>query len=132
MPDDPSRMRGENPADGEYPLGRPDPERPTRELAGDPLLSPPAEEIPPKARFQFTLAEMFVLTIGVSVFLSLVASVPGGFATAYAAGCLGIGVLLARVVLWLVPSRRAIVYVGWWVTFGMYLLLCLAALVRGR
>ena len=117
------------PTDDEYPVLPPDPERldhkPTREPFDlDELVAAQDKEA---ARFQFSLAELLMLVAVASIALGIL----GCFPPEHAAFLAGAGALVSMVVLAVLRPSRPIVYLGWWVVLGIYLLMCVAALVPG-
>jgi hypothetical protein len=117
------------PADEEYPVLPPDPERVDYKPALEPfdldeLLESKEKEA---ARFQFSLAELLMLV----AVASLVLGVLGCFPPKYAAFLAGLGALVSMLVLAVLKPSRPIIYLGWWVVFGIYLLMCVAALLPG-
>jgi len=113
---------------------------------GYPLApSPPAKEIvpqvapkisynvspynpPPKIPFQYTLADIFTLTTGVAVLMSILKFFP----LHTIAGVSGLGALLSLILLLIWPPERSLLRLGWWVLFGLYLLACIGAIVFKR
>ena len=85
--------------------------------------------------FQFTLAELMLTMVVVSVLCSLAATMqrlmPGAGAEGFA-GLLGIATLAAMVILAVIPSPGRGVQLGWWCMVGLYLLTCVMALLKGR
>jgi hypothetical protein len=115
--------------DDEYPLLPPDPERPDYKPVATPLDLNELLEAKEKeaARFQFSLAELLMLVAGTSLVLGIL----GCFPPEYAAFLAGAGALVSMVVLAVLRPSRPIVYLGWWVILGIYLLMCVMAFVPG-
>ncbi len=130
MFDDRQSTNDPKPLDDEHPVVPPEPERAEyRSLYGpvDPDEFPdikPAEKEP----FQFSLAELLLLTALASILLGIL----GCFPHQYAAGLAGLGALVSMLVLSILKPNRAIIHVGWWVVFGIYLVSCLRAMIAGH
>ncbi len=129
MGEDTGKPNEPQPTDEEYSVLPPDPERLEYKPSVEPfdldeLLEARAAE---EARFQFSLAELLMLV----AVASLVLGILGCFPPKYAAFLAGLGALASLIVLAVLKPSRPIVYLGWWVVFGIYLLMCVAALVTG-
>ena len=124
---------GDETPEEEYPLATPEPESAPEPEVKDAIWFPgrsgePHEPEPPE-RFQFTLAELLMLTAVVALILGTVGLFPGGFAIENFAGVAGIGLLLGIFVLMLMQDVRPIIHVAWWVMLGLYVLACVVAFV---
>ena len=129
MGEETGRPNETQPSDGEYAVRPPDPERVDYKPALEPfdldeLLDSQEKEA---ARFQFSLAELLMLVAVASIVLGIL----GCFPPQYAAFLAGLGALVSMIVLAVLKPSRPIVYLGWWVVFGIYLLMCVAALAPG-
>lgn len=87
----------------------------------------PAE---PRARFQFTLRDMLLVTTGVAVWLGVVRSVNWGWSIA--AGISGVAALISLIVLTVHEPENPSIRRAWWCVLGIYLLTCLSAMIAGR
>jgi len=118
----------ENPEEG-YPLA---PSPPVKEYS--PYVAPKiypqisAYDPPPKIPFQYTLADMFVLTTAVAVFMSILSL----FSLPTIAGASGLGALFSLILLIFWPPGQPLLRLGWWVLFGLYLLACIGAIIFKR
>ena len=125
----PEQQRGE--PGNSYRVGAPVPFSAQREPAcfspelDDSLDVPPQ----PKARYQFSLAEMFLVISLAAVILSVLGYLPGGYSPENFAGVAGFGVLAALVVLGYLKPERPIVHLAWWVLLVVYLGACMTALL---
>ena len=123
------RYNAEHPEEG-YPVA---PSPPAREYVPQvkPTISPlPADYEPPGDRpFQYTLADMFVLTTSVAVMLSIILSIMKLFPLKTIAGATGLGALISLLLLVFWPPERQFVRIGWWMLFGFYLLTCIVAMI---
>ncbi len=114
-----------------YPVGSPIPLSAQREPAcftperDESLDAPPR----PNARYQFSLAEMFLVISLAAVILSVLGYLPGGYSPENFAGVAGFGVLAALVVLAYLKPKRFIVHMVWWALLVFYLGACIAALL---
>jgi lipopolysaccharide export LptBFGC system permease protein LptF len=127
MGEETGRPNEPQPTDDEYPVLPPDPERvdykPTLEPFDlDELLE---ANVADEARFQFSLAELLLLTAMASLILGIL----GCFPRQYAAGLAGLGALISLIVLAVLKPQRPVIYLGWWVILGIYLLSCVAAMI---
>jgi hypothetical protein len=120
----------------EYPLAPAEdlPRRPEPPLPSGPLLD--AAQSEDREGYQFTLAELILLTSATALFLSLVASIarwlPGSLGLNGFAGLLGLGALASMIIIALYPPRRPIVLIGWWTLVVLYVICCLIAAVAGK
>jgi hypothetical protein len=114
-------------SDDEYPLAPPDE---TLAEHGPPawIETEPPEDVEPE-RFQFSVAELLGLVTAVAVLLSVSRIFPGSNHAAAFAGITGLAVLATLVVMDLVGVKRPIVRTGWWVLLGLYLLICVMAVI---
>ncbi|MFZ5828612.1 MAG: hypothetical protein ACOY3P_00920, partial [Planctomycetota bacterium] len=83
-----------------------------------------------KRRFQFTIRDLLGVMTGLSIFMSMVMLVPGGTATEIVAGVVGMMVLVGMIVLEVVGDPPKSLKVGWWIGLTLYLIICLAAIIR--
>ena len=79
--------------------------------------------------FQFTLADLFILTTATAVLLSIMRLV--AWKWQYAAGLGGVGAFISLAVITYVEPERRIAQTIWWSILTFYLLACLAAVVTG-
>ena len=118
----------ENPEEG-YPLA---PSPPAKEII--PQVAPKISfqespyDPPPKHPFQYTLADMFVLTTAVAVFMSILSL----FSLPTIAGASGLGALFSLILLIFWPPGQPLLRIGWWVLFALYLLACIGAIIFKR
>jgi hypothetical protein len=94
-------------------------------------LRPPKNliyEPPEKGPFQYTLADLFALTTGVAVFMSILSVFP----LPTLAGASGVGALFSLILLTVWPPDQPLLRLGWWVLFVLYLLTCIGAIIFGR
>ncbi|MGA2060290.1 MAG: hypothetical protein ABSG67_07390 [Thermoguttaceae bacterium] len=118
----------ENPEEG-YPLA---PSPPAKEII--PQVAPrisfhvSPHDPPPKTPFQYTLADIFALTTGVAVFMSILKFFP----LHTIAGVSGLGALFSLLLLIFWPPERPLLRLGWWVLFALYLLACIGAIIFKR
>ncbi len=118
----------ENPEEG-YPVA---PLPPAKEIS--PQVAPKTYSFislydpPPKIPFQYTLADIFALTTGVAVFMSILRFFP----LHTIAGVSGLGALFSLILLLIWPPERPLLRLGWWVLFGLYLLACIGAIIFKR
>jgi hypothetical protein len=118
----------ENTEEG-YPLA---PEPPAKEII--PQVAPKISfqespyDPPPKHPFQYTLADMFVLTTAVAVFMSILSL----FSLPTIAGASGLGALFSLILLIFWPPGQPLLRIGWWVLFALYLLACIGAIIFKR
>lgn len=85
-----------------------------------------------KQRFQFSLSEMLLLMVAVSVFLSFVGILPGGYAPETLATLFGFGLLVSLIFLGVLKPERAIVQLAWWVVLVFYVVACVVAVCQPR
>ena len=97
-----------------------------RTLILHPLTIPPPP--PPKIPFQYSLADMFVLTTAVAVFMSIMSLFP----LHTIAGVSGLGALFSLILLIFWPPEQPLLRLGWWVLFALYLLACIGAIIFKR
>jgi hypothetical protein len=128
MSDDPRDRSAAKPPD-EHSVVPPDPERAEYRSPYGPVDPNEVPQVEPteKEPFQFSLAELLLLTALVSVLLGIL----GCFPQQYAAGLAGLGALVSMLALAILKPTRAIMYVGWWFVLGIYLLSCVRAIVGG-
>lgn len=88
-----------------------------------------AYDFPHKKPFQYTLADMFALTTAVAVFMSMFLSILKFIPLKTIAGASGLGTLLSLILLIFWPPEKTLIYIGWWVLFGIYLLTCIGAII---
>jgi hypothetical protein len=88
------------------------------------IVYEPAEKKP----FQYTLADLFALTTGVAVFMSILSVLP----LHTIAGASGIGALFSLILLAIWPPDQPLLRIGWWVLFVLYLLTCIGSIIFGR
>ena len=118
----------ENPEEG-YPVA---PSPPAKEYS--PYVAPKiyprisAYDPPPKIPFQYSLADIFVLTTSVAVLMSILKFFP----LHTIAGVSGLGALLSLILLLIWPPERPLLRLGWWVLFALYLLACIGAIIFKR
>ena len=129
MSEQADNIDGDAAPEEEYPLVAPESEPEIEDAVWFPGRSGDPHEPEPPEGFQFTLAELLMLTAVVALFLSTVGLFPGGYAIKNFAGVAGVGVLLGMVVLALMQDVRPIIRVAWWVMLGLYALACVAAVV---
>ena len=115
--------------DAEYRTAPPDPESIDYRGSVLPVIpEPPPEEVPPESdRFQFTMAEWFLLVTFAAVFLSMLGYVPRATFAALA----GLGLLAFAAVISYYKPSRAIFRLAWWVLLAIYALTAIAALLAG-
>ena len=82
-----------------------------------------------KFHFQFTLADLFILTTATAVLLSIMRLV--AWKWQYAAGLGGVGAFISLLVITYIEPERRIAQTIWWSILTFYLLACLAAVVTG-
>ena len=118
----------ENPEEG-YPLA---PSPPAKEIIPQaapriyPQVSP--YDPPPNTPFQYTLADMFMLTTAVAVFMSIMSLFP----LHTIAGVSGLGALFSLILVIFWPPSQPLLRLGWWVLFVLYLLACIGAIIFKR
>jgi hypothetical protein len=120
----------ENTEEG-YPLA---PSPPTKEIIPQVppnINSPSPYDPPPKIPFQYSLADMFVLTTAVAVFMSIMSTI-SLFSLPTIAGACGLGALFSLILLIFWPPGQPLLRIGWWVLFALYLLACIGALIFKR
>ncbi len=79
--------------------------------------------------FQFTLADLFILTTATAMLLGIMRLVSWKWQTA--AGLGGVGAFISLAVIVYVEPERRIAQTIWWIILTFYLLACLAAVVTG-
>ena len=117
----------ENPEEG-YPLA---PSPPAKEIIPQvppDINSPSPYDPPPKIPFQYSLADMFVLTTAVAVLMSILSL----FSLPTIAGASGLGALFSLILLIFWPPGQPLLRLGWWVLFALYLLACIGAIIFKR
>ena len=119
-------------SDEDYPLAPSEPESAEDKRIWYPGKTdePPEAEPPQKDRFQFSLAELLLLMAAASFFLSILGFLPEQYAIQNFAGLAGLGVLLSLIVLAFTKPARPIIHIGWWAMLLLYLLACVAALIK--
>ena len=122
-----NRMNEPEQSDEEYPLAEPEE---TLAERGPPswVTTEPPDDAQPE-RFQFSVAELLGLVTAVAVVLSVARLFPGANNAAAFAGVTGLTVLATLVVLDMIGVKRPIVRTGWWVLLGLYLLICVMAVI---
>jgi hypothetical protein len=75
---------------------------------------------------------LLLLMVGVSLLMSLLGVIPGGYTPASFAGLAGWGALLGLVVLAVLKPERTIVYIAWSGLLLFYVAACVAAVLQGR
>ena len=114
--------------DDEYPIAPPDPESVDYRASVLPIIPQPPEAEPAQIdRFQFSMAEGFLLVTFAAVFLGIL----GYFPRATAAALAGLGMLAAAAMISYCKPVPAIFHVAWWVMLAIYAITCVAALVAG-
>ncbi len=88
------------------------------------------ENLRERFHFQFTLADLFILTTATAVLLGVMRMV--AWRWQYAAGLGGIGAFVSLVVITYVAPERHIAKTIWWSILAFYLLACFAAVITGR
>ena len=81
-------------------------------------------------KFQFTLADLFILTTATAVLLGVMRMV--AWKWQYAAGLGGVGAFVSLIVITYVAPERHIAKTIWWSILTFYLLACLAAVITGK
>jgi len=114
--------------EGDYGLAAPDPEELRSNSFLPDRMPEPGIAAPEERPFQFSLAELMLLITLAAVVLGLLRLV----SAEWSAGLTGLGVLIYLVALAFWGPRWPILYVAWWAMFVVYLLACLAAIVKGR
>ena len=82
------------------------------------------------APFQFTLADMFILTTAVALILGIVSLFAWHWQ--YAAGLAGIGAFVSVVLLTTYEPENSTVRVACWATLVFYVMACMAAMITGK
>jgi hypothetical protein len=123
----------ENPEEGYSLQSSPEPKKEplpygVEEVLKKASVSEPSAERP----FQFSLADLFALTTGVAVFMSLLSMIPAGIGLHSLAGIAGLGALISLILLSVWPPEQPLLRLGWWTLFVLYLLACIGAIVFGR
>ena len=134
-PDPLPEGEGECEAEPDYSLGKSEPGQGSPELRAASVLldwKPPLEEKPPpKLCLQFSLGELFLLTLVTALMLGAATSVAGGTALKLEvlAGLIGLGLLAGMVVLGLFQLQSAAAIRLWWAMLVLYLVTCVAVVV---
>jgi hypothetical protein len=124
----------------EYPLapsaGEPPPLDHTFAPGCDPdQLDPLGPQPDDSDRLQFSQGELLLLVAGISVFLSIAATIlkflPKGSGPQAFAGLMGFFAFACWVVMVAIAPERRIVVVGWWALIALYLVTCVVAGVQG-
>jgi len=87
----------------------------------------PRESSPP---LQFTLADLFIVTTGAAVILSIVVTMRSFLPVA--AGAASIGALVGAIILLHVEPESKAVRMGCWGVLSFYVVACLVAITMGR
>ena len=87
------------------------------------------ESLRERFHFQFTLADLFILTTASAVLLGIMRMV--AWKWQFAAGLGGVGALVCLAVITYVEPERRIALTIWWSILAFYLLACLAAVITG-
>jgi hypothetical protein len=82
------------------------------------------------APFQFTLADLFILTTAIALIVGIVSLFAWHWQ--YAAGLAGVGAFISVVVLTTYEPENTTVRAACWTTLVFYVLACMAAIVTGR
>ena len=118
-----------SPPDKDYPLSPRDSRVIERDT--DALSDEAPEEVDPWAprpeEYQFSLAELMLLVTAAAVVLGILRLFP----PKWSAMAAGLGALVCLIALAVRNPSWAILYVGWWVLFLIYVLTCAAALLQG-
>jgi len=124
------------PAEDVYRLIVPDDLRPVDRRSLEPVVpevvredKPEEPDDVPLGPFQFTLRDMLLLMTGVAVWLGLMNSVNWGWSIM--AGLAGVAALLSLIMLTAFEPENRNVRLAWWGLFGIYLLTCLTAIIKG-
>jgi hypothetical protein len=120
-----------NPDQPDYPITPPEQGQGSPELRVASLLlkaKPPEEEPPPKPRLQFSLGELFLLTLLAALLLSVATSIPGGTADKLAilAGLMGLGLVAGMAVMGLLDLESEVVVHLWFALLVLYLIVSVA------
>ena len=86
---------------------------------------------PEPQRFQVSIAELLLVMVGASLLMSVLGLLPQQYAIQNFAGLAGLGVLLSMIVLAVLRPTRPVVYLGWWIMLALYVLACIAAVIKG-
>ena len=70
--------------------------------------------------------------VAVSVLLSLLSTLPGGYAPKTLATVFGMGLLVSLIFLGVLKAERAIVQVAWWIALVFYVVACVVAVCQPR
>ncbi|MBN2295129.1 MAG: hypothetical protein JXM70_22055 [Pirellulales bacterium] len=151
MVDQKDKFDAANPADYSpdelYTVAPPDPELEKSRPAFDPIIPEVVHEDEPRQatplierfdfeslrenfHFQFTLADLFILTTASAVLLGVMRMV--AWKWQYAAGLGGIGAFISLIIITYVEPERRIAKTIWWSIMTFYLLACLAAMITGK
>ena len=127
-PDQPDSSPSPQP---DYPIVPPGQGQGSPELRVASLLleaKPPVEEPPPKPRLQFSLGELFLLTLLAALLLSVATSVPGGTADKLAilAGLMGLGLVAGMAVMGLLELESEVMVHLWFALLVLYLIVSIA------
>ncbi|MCX7425863.1 MAG: hypothetical protein NTW96_09635 [Planctomycetia bacterium] len=80
-----------------------------------------------KAPFQYSLADLFILTAGVALLFGVMSML--GWHWEYAAGLAGLGAFISVVLLTTYEPEQHGIRVACWAMFVFYLLTCMAAII---
>ena len=129
-----------------YTVAQPDPDVVRSRLAMTPIIPEVVDEEEPRERrpfgegfdfeslrerlhFQFTLADLFIITTASAVLLGIMKMLTWKWQ--FAAGLGGVGAFVCLIVLTYAETERRIAKTIWWSILTFYLLACLAAVITG-
>lgn len=130
-----------------YAVAKPDPELVQSRLAITPIIPEVVREDEPlenrrsfgegfdfeslrdRFHFQFTLADLFIITTASALLLGIMKMLTWKWQ--YAAGLGGIGAFVCLIVLTYAGTERRTAKTIWWSILTFYLLACLAAVITG-